>query len=141
MYLENIVWKCFLENIGIWQNLIKSSLKVEKLALDGKDSVLILNLPFHDNSHPYLTLCDPMDTRLLRPWDFLGKSTGAGCHCLLQGFFLTQGSNPGLPYCRQTLYRLSHQGSPIVILIFHSFTHHMEAYLSLSFKEILPPFW
>ena len=25
------------------------------------------------------TLCDPMDTRLLRPWDFLGKSTGVGC--------------------------------------------------------------
>ena len=23
-------------------------------------------------------------TRLLLPWDFLGKSTGAGCHCLLQ---------------------------------------------------------
>ena len=22
------------------------------------------------------TLCDPIDTRLLRPWDFLGKSTG-----------------------------------------------------------------
>ena len=30
------------------------------------------------------TLCDPMDTRLLRPWDFLGKSTGVECHCLLQ---------------------------------------------------------
>ena len=27
------------------------------------------------------------------------------------GNFLTQGSNPGLPHCRQTLYRLSHQGS------------------------------
>ena len=26
-----------------------------------------------------------MDTRLLRPWDFLGKSTGVGCHFLLQG--------------------------------------------------------
>ena len=24
-------------------------------------------------------------TRLLHPWDFLGKSTGVGCHCLLQG--------------------------------------------------------
>ena len=24
----------------------------------------------------------------------------------------TQGSNPGLPHCRQTLYHLSHQGSP-----------------------------
>ena len=34
-----------------------------------------------------------------------------GCHFLLQGIFLTQGSNAGLPPCRQTLYRLSHQGS------------------------------
>ena len=24
-------------------------------------------------------------TRLLCPWDFLGKDTGAGCHFLLQG--------------------------------------------------------
>ena len=23
-------------------------------------------------------------TRLLRPWDFPGKSAGVGCHCLLQ---------------------------------------------------------
>ena len=36
----------------------------------------------------------------------------SGCHFLLQGIFPTQGSNPGLPHCRQTLYRLSHQGSP-----------------------------
>ena len=35
-----------------------------------------------------------------------------GCHCLLRGIFLTQGSNPGLPHCRQTLYHLSHLGSP-----------------------------
>ena len=34
-----------------------------------------------------------------------------GCHFLLQRIFLTQGSNPGLPHCRQTLYHLSHQGS------------------------------
>ena len=32
---------------------------------------------------------------------------------LFQGIFPTQESNPGLPHCRQTLYRLSHQGSPI----------------------------
>ena len=37
-----------------------------------------------------------------------------GCHFLLQGIFLTQGSNPDLPYCRQTLYPLSHQGSRCV---------------------------
>ena len=35
-----------------------------------------------------------------------------GCHALLQGIFLTQGSNLGLLYCRQILYCLSHQGSP-----------------------------
>ena len=58
------------------------------------------------------TLCDPMDTRLLHPRDFLGKSTGVGCHFLLQRIFPTQGSNPGLPHCRQMLYHLSHQGSP-----------------------------
>ena len=32
------------------------------------------------------------NTRLLCPWDFLGKNTGVGCHFLLQGIFLTQGS-------------------------------------------------
>jgi len=63
------------------------------------------------------TLCDPMDTRLLCPWDFLGKRTGVGCHFLLQRIFLTQGSNPGLPHCRQTLDRLSHQGSQHIICL------------------------
>ena len=35
-------------------------------------------------------------TRLLCPWDYLGKNTGVGCHFLLQGIFPSQGSNPGL---------------------------------------------
>ena len=55
-------------------------------------------------------------TRLLCPWDFLGKNTGVGCHFLLQEIFLTQGSNLGLLHCRQILYHLSHQGSPTVII-------------------------
>ena len=29
-------------------------------------------------------------TRLLHPWDFPGKSTGVGCHCLLQSVDLVQ---------------------------------------------------
>ena len=41
--------------------------------------------------------------RLLCPLDFPGRSTGVGCHFLLQGIFLTQGSNPSLAHCRQTL--------------------------------------
>ena len=43
--------------------------------------------------------------------DSPGKNTGVGGHALLQGVFLTQGSNPGLLHCRQILCHLSHQGS------------------------------
>ena len=46
--------------------------------------------------------------RLLCPWDSPGKSTGVGCHFLLQEIFPIQGLNPGLLHCRQTLYCLSH---------------------------------
>ena len=38
--------------------------------------------------------------------------TGAGCHFLLQGIFLTQRSNPGLLHLGQILYHLSHPQSP-----------------------------
>ena len=40
------------------------------------------------------------------------QNTGVVSRSLLQGIFPTQGSNPGLPHCRQILYQLSHQGSP-----------------------------
>ena len=46
------------------------------------------------------------------PLDSPGKSTGAGCHFLVQGIFPTQGLNLGLPLCRQTLYPLSYKGIP-----------------------------
>ena len=36
-------------------------------------------------------------TKLLCPWDPPGKNTGVGCHALLQGIFLTRGSNLCLP--------------------------------------------
>ena len=41
------------------------------------------------------------------PWDSPGKSTGVGCHFLLQGIFSTQGLKLVLPHCRQMLYCLS----------------------------------
>ena len=44
--------------------------------------------------------------RILCPWNPPGKNTGVGCHSLLQGPFLTQGSNLGVLYCRQSLYCL-----------------------------------
>ena len=50
------------------------------------------------------------------PWDFPGKRNGVCYHCLRQGIFQTQGSNPGFPHCRQILYCLSHQGSPCIYI-------------------------
>ena len=49
---------------------------------------------------------------LYSPWNSPGQNTGVGSLSLLQGIFQIQGSNPGLPHCRQILYQLSHKGSP-----------------------------
>ena len=72
-------------------------------------------------------------TTLLHPWDFASKSTGVACHFLLQRIFPTQGQNPGLPHCRQTLYRLSHQGSPTKTKL--QFLLSQNEILSQSFRD------
>ena len=67
----------------------------------------------------YPTLCDPMDYGMefhgLWPWNSPGQNTGVGSHSLLQGIFLTQGSNPSLPHCRWIIYQLRHQESPRIL--------------------------
>ena len=52
-----------------------------------------------------------LPTRLLSPWNFPGKNTGVGCPFLLQGIFLTQGSNLCLLHWQVDSLLLSHQGS------------------------------
>ena len=44
-----------------------------------------------------------------------GLNTRVGSRSFLQGIFPTQGSNPGLPHCRQILYQLSHKWSPRIL--------------------------
>ena len=58
-------------------------------------------------------LCNPMDCS--PPGSSVygisqGKNTGVSCHCLLQGIFPTQRSNPDLPYWQAGSLPLSHQG-------------------------------
>ena len=72
-------------------------------------------------AHSCPTLCDPMDCSppgSSGHGDSPGKNTGLGCHFLIQGIFPIQGSNLVFLHCRQILYRLSHQGSPLDILTF-----------------------
>ena len=63
-----------------------------------------------------LTLCDPMDCSPPMSFvkDSLGKN-GVSNHALLQGFFPTRRSNPGLPHYRRILYHMKHQGSPRIL--------------------------
>ena len=46
------------------------------------------------------------------PWHSLGQYTRVLSLSLLQAIFPTQGLNPDLLHCRQTLYQLNHKGSP-----------------------------
>ena len=55
--------------------------------------------------------------RLLCLWRSPGQNTGVDCHFLLQGILPTQGSNLGLPHCRQALYCLSHLGRLDTIIL------------------------
>ena len=95
------------------------------------------------------TLHDPMamkPARLLFPWSSPGKNTGMDCHSLLQGIFLTQGSNPGLLHCRRILYHHSHQESPRITLNTEWMLKKWELfiiclYLWLSFFPPSPNCW
>ena len=50
----------------------------------------------HFISHCVCVSCSVMSDSFCQ-WYSPGKNTGVGCHALLQGIFLTQGLNPGLP--------------------------------------------
>ena len=50
--------------------------------------------------------------RLLCPWDSPGKNTEVGCHFLLDGIFLTQELNPGLPIAGRRFINWATQEAP-----------------------------
>ena len=79
-------------------------------------------------------------SRLLCPWDSPSKNTGVGCHFLLQGIFLTQGSNLHLQHWHTDSLLLHHLGSPILysrfILKYYIFPFKTSSMFSI-FKCIL----
>ena len=74
----------------------------------------------------------PYLTRLPCPWDSPGKNTGVGCHFLLQGIFLTQGSNPSLLHCQVGSLPLGLLGTPLADKV-------NDKYIYLGSKQI--KFW
>ena len=89
------------------------------------------------------TLCDPMDCSSPRSsvhGDSPGKNTGVGCRALLQGIFLTQGSNQALPHCRRILYCLSHQEAVKSITFLYSYlVISLIFYICICWEWLLKP--
>ena len=56
--------------------------------------------------------CPPVAVAWQVPWDFPDKNTGVGCHSLLQGLFLAQGSIWCFLHCRQILYQRATREAP-----------------------------
>ena len=95
----------------------------------GRSSQLLL--PYLENNDTNVHVCSVVSNslqlhgewpaRLLCPWDSPDKNTGVGCHFLLQGIFLTQGSNLCLLHLlhwQGDSLPLHHMGSPWIITVF-----------------------
>ena len=70
-----------------WANKFKTLRNVSEIRLNDKCFVHAKSL----QSCP--TLWHPMECSSPGPWDSPDKNTGEGCYAILQGIFLTQGSN------------------------------------------------
>ena len=98
------------ENVGVrWKNPTKKRANLESLNISRGEAIStwknvklkVLTI------QPCPTLYDPINshrlpeepTRLLCPWNCLGKSTGVAYHSLLQGIFLAQESNLAWSQC------------------------------------------
>ena len=91
-------------------------------------------------SHVQL-FCTPMD--YTSPGSFVhgnspGKTTGVGCHTLLQGIFSSQGQNPGILHRRQILYHLcQYFESRMQANLYSSFILRLNPSILLSMKSSL----
>ena len=103
----HINYTLFTQQKACWEN------KVQKTGLP---TALVSNKQKVKESESRSVLSNSLWPHgLYSPWNSPGQNTGVGSLSLLQGIFPTQGSNPGLPYCRQILYQLSYQGSPRIL--------------------------
>ena len=81
-----------------------------------------------------MNLCDPMPIRLLCPWDFSGKTTGVGCHFLLQWEILINQNNT-FHTCTHFEVPNKHFGTPHTIQI-NKFTKSFLPYIYNCYLEI-----
>ena len=110
---------CSLDVRGVWEQMESCICMAEFLCCSPETIItLLIRYVLCLVAQLCLTLCNTIDCS--PPGSSVhgyspSKNTGVNCHALLQGIFLTQGSNLSLLCllnCRQILYALSHLGSP-----------------------------
>ena len=87
--------------MAVWKQKQRKNIEISKLNM-------FSHLVVSDSVSPWTVVCQaPLSTGILqaRILEWVAMHP-------LQGIVPIQGSNPGLPHCRQILYCLSHQGSP-----------------------------
>ena len=95
--------------------VVKGSLVVVVVGGAGSNQLKMLRV-WKSESESHSVVSDSLWLHgLYSPWNSPGQDTGVGSLFLLQGIFPTQGSNPGLPHCRQILYQLNLKGSPRIL--------------------------
>ena len=109
------------------------------------ESLLLYMLSHFRHVWLFVTLWTVQPVRLLCPWDSPGEDTEVGCHALLQGVFLTQGSNLrllNLLHRRQILYcwataRISFL-QPFLMSVYLPLPRHpVHSSVASSFKKVL----
>ena len=85
-----------------------------------------------------LTLCNPMNCNPPASsvlWDFPGKNTGVSCQFLLQGVFVTQGSDWRLVHSQAHSLPQYHLGSPKLSWILFKQLKSQDDYRLIPFSE------
>ena len=106
------IWKAF---IGVGRTFSNNSIVLSLIALKKKKKDWKIrrgfSLEFYHESESCSVISNSLQSHgLYSPRNSWGQNAGLGSCSLLRGIFRTQGSNPGLPYCRRILYQLSHKG-------------------------------
>ena len=100
-----------------WFPLVRSS-QAKFIHFEGESKIVLSIIMKVKVAHSCPTLCDSMDYIVCQAplsMEFSRQEYWSRLPFPSPGIFPTQGSNPGLPHCRQILYCLSHQGSPLIL--------------------------
>ena len=112
LWTTNYPYTCMLANLG---SCCFHSLEYSSKFSNGNDLLVLLKWSESHSAGSDSSWPHGLYRTSWTPWNSPGQNTGVGNLSLLQGIFPTQGSNPGLPHCRQILYQLSHKGSPRIL--------------------------